>query len=126
KSSQPHSDKMYLIKVVILSLTALFSLLPVTGYSQNLNNTSIASSDFCDTIPFEYIRGKMIISVSVNQHVSKFIVDTGAPLLISDKLQSELNLEASQNGTVRDVTGQTGKIPVVSIPEINIGTIRFT
>ncbi len=98
---------------------------PLVALSQNINKSKIAARNFCDTIPFEYTRGKMVIQAIVNDQQKRFILDTGAPLLISEELQGSVKAQVSGSGNVTDVAGNTIEQPIVTVPEIRIGNIAF-
>ena len=101
-------------------------LLPVAVIGQNLNDSKISTKNFCDTIPFEYISGKIIVNVAINNQQKRFIFDTGAPCLISQKLMHSFNIPAISTGDITDVTGKTLKQQIVNVPTIKLGHIEFT
>lgn len=39
-------------------------------FTQNINKSEITVHDFCDTIPFEYTRGKIIVKVLTNKNLN--------------------------------------------------------
>lgn len=103
----------------------LFSAILSDCLGQNINRSKIAVQNFCDTIPFEYFKGKIIVEVAIHDQSKRFIFDTGAPLLISDELQSTLNAPVIGSGSVIDVVGNTVSQSIVSIPSLALGKIFF-
>lgn len=61
---------------------------------------------FADTLAFEWVRNKIIVPVVVNGKPYRFILDTGAPLIVSDVLEDIWNAEAQTPVTLRDQSGK--------------------
>lgn len=86
---------------------------------------ALAQNTFCDTIPFQYINGKMVVSVQINNQNRRFIFDTGAPLLISDDLQQEMKNRVTGKASVKDVAGNIVEEQTILIPSFKLGNIPF-
>lgn len=114
-------SKSFLIAIVVLLLA-----LPAICHAQNLNASKIHTSNFCDTIPFEYVKNKIIVKLTIENKERRFILDTGAPFLISEQLRAELNLKSKHKIETTDVTGRSNDIPVVKMPEIQVGNVSFS
>ncbi|MGJ1433023.1 aspartyl protease family protein [Sphingobacterium spiritivorum] len=117
---------MTLSKLSFIAMMAFLFMLPDIGNAQNLNASKIKVSNFCDTIPFEYVKNKIIIKLTIENKERRFILDTGAPFLISEQLRAELNLKSKHKIATTDVTGKSSDIPVVKMPDIQIGNIAFS
>lgn len=104
----------------------LFLLLsPLVGFTQNINKSEITVHDFCDTIPFEYTRGKIIVTVLINKQPKRFVFDTGAPLLISSDLMTANNNTIAGSATVTDAGGKTIEQKIVKVPDLTLGNVSF-
>lgn len=106
-------------------LLSLLLLLPLLAFGQNLNKSTLAVSNFCDTIPFEYVKGKMLVKVKINNQPRTFIFDTGAPLLISEELQKQMDNTIIGSGALKDITGKTIEQQIVKLDRLNIGDLAF-
>lgn len=85
--------------------------------------TNSLQKNFCDTISFEYIKNKILIPVLINGKIRKFIFDTGASLVISDEIQSEMkNLKLPSKQTC-DISGIRNTMSMVRISELQIGSL---
>ncbi|MBK1442785.1 clan AA aspartic protease, partial [Parapedobacter sp. ISTM3] len=104
----------------------VFLLFPIAVLGQNINKSKITINNFCDTIPFEYTRGKIIVNVDVNNQRKRFIFDTGAPCLISTNLMHAINATVVGTGHITDVTGKAQEQQIVNVPEIKLGNVQFT
>lgn len=61
----------------------IVSLLMVTvsfGQKSDFRSGTILQKNFCDTIPFEFVKNKIIIALKVNGVDKRFIFDTGSVL----------------------------------------------
>lgn len=91
----------------------------------NLNQGGNFNAPFCDTIPFEYIRGKIVIPVEIHQKVRKFIFDTGAPLMIFESLWQETGTELYSQATGTDAVGSQLNLDITKVESFEIGTTKF-
>ncbi|OYU81713.1 MAG: hypothetical protein CFE23_02175 [Flavobacterium sp. BFFFF1] len=109
--------------------TILFILLLLNGlcYSQslNLNQGTIKNEDYFVELPFEYVNGKIIIPVKINDKTYKFLLDTGAPNCVFKNLNTVLNPEIVQSISVLDANNNKSTMNVVKLPDIAIGNIIF-
>jgi len=104
----------------------VFLLFPTAIFGQDINKSKITVNNYCDTIPFEYIRGKIIVNVEVNNQQKRFIFDTGAPCLISENLLHTTNAPVVGTGIITDVTGRNQQQQIVKVPELKLGNVPFT
>ncbi|MGJ1470802.1 aspartyl protease family protein [Sphingobacterium spiritivorum] len=117
---------MPLSRSTLVAIMVFLLALPAICHAQNLNAAKIHNSNFCDTIPFEYVKNKIIVKLTIENKERRFILDTGAPLLISEQLRAELNLKSKHKIETTDVTGRSNDIPVVKMPEIQFGNVSFS
>lgn len=117
-----------LLIVTVTKLILCFLAIPILSYGQakvNFNEGSIAQSRFCDTIPFEFIKDKMIVKVKINHKTKRFIVDTGNTLAISDELQTEMNNEVLDSVFQMDAVGSRKKRITVKVGAFELGNLTF-
>jgi hypothetical protein len=111
-----------------LLLQALLFLCTATNsFAQKVDfiNGTIKQQNFCDTIPFEYVRNKIIITVKVNGVSKRFVFDTGAVLTISEELQNAMKYAKLGSVEVGDVNGKSSDAKIVSVKEMQIGNLTF-
>ncbi|MGV9004374.1 retropepsin-like aspartic protease [Flavobacterium sp.] len=110
------------IKLVItLFLTFFFT------FSQNVNfdKGNIVGKKYFEEISVELVHQKIIVPVIINGKTYQFLLDTGAPNIISKKVFDELNLQ--QAGTVKtsDANNLKQIIKATEIPSMQIGNLVF-
>jgi Aspartyl protease len=110
-------------KIILFLLT-----LPIFTKGQNkinLNQGIIVQKEFCDTIPFKYVRNKIIIEVKINGEKKNFILDTGSTLCISDEIQGKMKNPIWGNFSPVDAYGQKRQISFIKGKELQLGSVTF-
>jgi hypothetical protein len=111
----------------------LLTLLILTFYASSifaqiftLNHGKIKQKHYLQEIPYQKKREGLIVPVTINGKEYKFIFDTGAPLIISDKIYKELNLRTIRLKNMGDASGENKKqVRFILLPEIDIQGITF-
>lgn len=112
----------------ILILTLLWALPGVAARAQSftLNAGGTGQENYFTVIPYENIKGKIIIPVSLQGKKYRFILDTGAPNSISSALAEVLQPALLNKISVTDQSGRTDSMKVVSLPDVMLGDVTFT
>jgi predicted aspartyl protease len=86
----------------------------------------LVNKDFLTAIPYSHSSDSAaMIVISINRRRKQFMVDTGAPLVISRSLQDELSFPVLQSGTTIDSSGDSVRIEIVRVNELSIGPLLF-
>ena len=114
------------------SMKRFFTLFVITLFASsmlaqsfNFNQGSIKQKKYLEKILFQNINGKLIVPVTINGKTYNFVIDTGAPLTISDKLYKELNLPIISQKEITDVSGRKKEVKIISLPELHLQEITF-
>ncbi|MDR2286466.1 MAG: retroviral-like aspartic protease family protein [Prevotellaceae bacterium] len=92
-------------------------------FSFNRGNTE--QTNYYIEIPYQNINRKIVIEVILNGKTRKFLVDTGAPLTITENLFKEMKLPVLRNESLKDANGIEDSAKVVSLSGLNIGGVIF-
>ncbi|WP_438969404.1 aspartyl protease family protein [Nonlabens sp.] len=111
--------KKFLFLIIALLLIGCGSI------DKILNAGKIANTDYKEIIPFNYDYNFALIDVEINSKKYTFLVDTGAPTLISSTIYKDLNIETEDYVAVEDSQGQINTQEVVVIPEMKIGNLIY-
>ncbi len=76
-------------------------------------------------IPYEWVQNKIIVQVEIQGKAKRFIWDTGAPLLISDRLATEIHIDTLAVKKVSDVNNQNDSLYMIKVDGITIGRVGF-
>lgn len=109
-------------------LTLIFSFFILCAFGQNvdLNSGSFVNSDYFIELPFQKVNNKLIVDVEIGGKKRKFILDTGAPMVISTTLFNELNYTALSKQNVSDINQNIDSLLFVKIDSLKIGNEFIT
>ncbi len=85
----------------------------------------VAQTIFKEQIPFELRSGIIVVEVYIKGVAYKFILDTGAPTVISKQLAETLDLSYVTKNKVSDSQGNAQNLGFIEIDEFTIGNIQF-
>ena len=105
----------------------LFIALSSFSFAQNidLNKGNTKEESYYTEIQFEYVNGKIIIPILINEKTYRFLLDTGAPNLITKKLAETLKQKSLQEIKVSDANDNKSSMNFVELPNITIGNVVF-
>ena len=116
------------MKTVLKAFLLFVLIIPFTTYSQkpfSFNQGGTKSTAYLSVIDYKMVKGKVIVKVSINDKVHDFILDTGAPTIITQKLFDELQPPSLTSLEVSDQSGLKNNMQVVSLPSITFGNVTF-
>lgn len=82
--------------------------------------------DYFSVIPYENVRSKIIVDVTLAGESYKFLVDTGAPTVINRKLYDKLKPIVLNRVPITDQSGKEDSLEVVLLPSLTFGGVEFT
>ncbi|MEZ4919471.1 MAG: retropepsin-like aspartic protease [Saprospiraceae bacterium] len=106
-----------------MTRTLVLLLLPFFVNCQNKG--SLLNTNFYQELPFEVIRDKILVPVTIQGETYKFILDSGGKLDISKRLQDKFNFEKLGTMKVSGVNGISITIDKVKIPLVQLGDLKF-
>jgi Aspartyl protease len=90
-----------------------------------MDSGKLEQKDFTETIRFDDPLDLVIIPVSINGTIYRFLFDTGAPNVISVELQQKYRFESITKKSIRDSEGKTQKVRYIKLDSVLIGNIKF-
>jgi hypothetical protein len=108
--------------------TVIFFLVITLSFAQenlSFNEGKAKTLDYHGEILFENINGKIILPVTVANEPYKFILDTGTPTAISERLSKKLNPSSISKIAITDINQQADSLAVLRLNNIAIGPIEF-
>jgi len=90
-----------------------------------LDAGKISQKEFLEEIDFELEHGKIIIPVSLAGQTYRFLLDTGAPNIISKRVANILNPASKRDVNVVDANNTTQNMEMVPLPEMRLGSLQF-
>lgn len=77
------------------------------------------------TIPIHFVNNWPLVNVQINDKDYVFLLDTGAPTVISKKIYDDLNIKPYVQQKVTDSQGESAKQDFVVISEMLVESLRF-
>jgi len=90
-----------------------------------LNQGGVSQESYYETLSFDYIKDKIILPITINGKTRRFIFDTGAPTIISEALQKELNYDTLRKARISDVNQNEDSVTFVKADHIFLGELEF-
>jgi len=106
-------------------LIVALAIISCGGVAKVFKSGEVASKNYFESIPFNYDHKIALIDVKIQGETYEFLVDTGAPTCISNKIYEKLNIEPAKTINVADAYGKTNKRQLVLVPEIKIGDLIY-
>ncbi|MBF4984251.1 clan AA aspartic protease [Nonlabens mediterrranea] len=112
------------MKKLLYIILALF-MISCGSLSKTLNGGQVAQTNYKEIIDFNYDYNFALIDVIINKKKYIFLVDTGAPTVISHQIYRDLNVDSAHSTNVTDSQGQSNNQEVVIIPDVRIGKLVY-
>lgn len=105
----------------------IFLFIVAQSFSQNnvFKGRLITEKNYYAELEFEFISEKIIVPIIIENKTYRFLLDTGAPNLISAKLKSVITTTSIKKINITDANNRRSSMEIVSIPEIMFGGVSF-
>jgi len=114
----------FMFKIKIFFLAILISQVCVSQ-NFNLNKGTVQTKDYYSEISFEYVKSKIIVPVEIEGKNYRFLLDTGAPNIISQELSQIIKNDSLATIPITDINQKKKDLKVVSIPKLVLGDVVF-
>jgi len=107
---------------LLLGIAAGCSSLKAIKYARS---GSVSQSAFKTEVAFEMRYGLIVLKVEIHGKEYDFLLDTGAPNIISKELALQLGIKAAGTGKAGDSQGGSRRLEFAAIDSIGIGDLQF-
>ena len=90
-----------------------------------LSSGAVLQENFIETLSFENKRGYVIVPVQIDGNNYDFLLDTGAPNVLSKELADQLKLKQAFKEKIIDSSGDSDDLSFVRIPKLKLGKVEF-
>ncbi len=111
------------MKNILLSFL-VFALFTSCKSTQIFDEGSISLPEK-QTIQINYLKNLPLVNVSLGNKEYVFLIDTGAPTVISTEIYNQLNLKPEFTQNVNDANNNKAKQIFTTIPEMNVQGVNF-
>ncbi len=105
-------------------ITIIFIFVFYVGFAQGFNSGT-NQTDFYTEFNYEWINEKIIIPVEIEGITYRFLLDTGAPNVITANLYKKITTQFQQTISISDANNKKDSLDLVTIPEMKIGNISY-
>ena len=113
------------MKIRFLTILIFLTSWSICSQEVNFDLGSTKEKNYFEEISYESVYDKVVIPVAINGKEFRFLLDTGAPNVISKKVLEELNLVNTKKINVSDANNLEQSMQAVEIPKIKIGNLTF-
>ena len=108
-------------RTLILALLLVSNLCPAQSFNAGFPTTV----NYYQELPYREVNGKIIIEVGIAGSMHQFLLDTGAPTIISDDLAKRLRDTAVITASISDAYAHVDTAKIATVATIRLGEIRF-
>ena len=108
---------LYFLLISLVSNSVLF------GQSLKTDKGRIVQTNYFEEITFEIVYEKIIVPVTIDNKTYRFILDTGAPNLISEEVAKEIGLKNIKTISVKDANNNIGNLKIGTLKTIQLGNL---
>lgn len=108
--------------------TALFVLLTLSVFAQGeprMNTGTIRQTQYFEKVPYTSSMDKLFLEVVKDGEKYNFLFDTGAPLVLSERLFNKLQPKVLGRVNVGSESGGTDSLTIFSLKELSLGGLTF-
>ncbi|QDO95092.1 hypothetical protein FNB79_14300 [Formosa sediminum] len=103
----------------------IFLVTQIYAQKIDLNIGEIPADDYFETIDFEFETEKIIVPVEIEGVTYKFILDTGAPNIITKDISNVIAPKFLNTIPITDASGIKENLDVVSVNQLKFGDLVF-
>lgn len=111
------------IVFLVFCINLLFS--PSYAQKRNFKAGKVNASNYFLELPFEFEKNKIIIPVEIKGKTYRFLLDTGAPNIISKEIHEILRPKKTSVLSANDANKLSQKLEIVTIKSLKLGTLEF-
>ena len=117
---------MFKHSLIIFAFSLILASCQTLKTIKLLKGGEVVQKEFTTTVPFEMRMGLIVLKVKINGEYYDFVLDTGAPNVISKELALTLKLGNLSERKVSDSQNASQNLGFTKVPKIEIGGIEFT
>ncbi|MFN3753939.1 retropepsin-like aspartic protease [Flavobacterium sp.] len=106
-------------------LVLLFLTVHLCAQELSFDQGNIKGKNYYEEIDFEIVNDKIIIPVTINDKTYKFLLDTGAPNLITKRLKDEISIQSLKRIPVSDANNQVDTLEMIAVKSIKLKNLNF-
>lgn len=110
--------------LLLLAFCMLLSCKTTSSY-QIMASGTIAATHYSDTVSFNFDYNLPLIAVEIEGEIYNFLLDTGAPSVISPELFQKLQLKSLHSTKISDSNNISNTEIITRVPKMKIGNLIY-
>ncbi|WP_299335157.1 retropepsin-like aspartic protease [uncultured Psychroserpens sp.] len=110
---------------VVLNIVIIACSLAVFAQNSSLKKGSVNGKNYYEEIEFEFEKNKIIIPVEIEDKTYRFLLDTGAPNIISYEVFKAIQPKVITTIPTNDANRKKQNLDVVSVESLKLGKTEF-
>lgn len=113
------------MKIRFLYFVIIFVSSNYFFYGQGLKDDKgkIIQTNYFEEIDFEIVHDKIIVPVTINNKTYRFMLDTGAPNLISEEVANKVDLKKIETISVKDANNNVENLKIGNLNTLQLGNL---
>ncbi len=107
-------------KFLLVLIASLLFILSSKAQVFEFNQGGFQEENYLVELPYENIRSKIIVTVEISGQPKKFILDTGAPMAISERVYQEINPPIFSKQEISDIHNKKDSLVIVLLNDLKL------
>lgn len=107
-------------KLLLVLIASLFFVLDTKAQAFDFNQGGFQDENYLVELPYESIRGKIVVTVQVSGQPKRFLLDTGAPVAISERVYQEINPPILSKQEISDIHNKKDSLLIVLLNDLKL------
>lgn len=107
-------------KLLLVLIASLFFVSNSKAQAFDFNQGGFQEENYLVELPYENIRGKIVVTVLVSGQPKRFILDTGAPMAISERVYQEINPPIFSKQEISDINNKKDSLVIVLLNDLKL------
>lgn len=107
-------------KLLLVLIASLFFVSNSKAQTFGFNEGGFQEENYLIELPYENIRSKIIITVEISGLPKRFLLDTGAPMAISERVYQEINPPILSKQEISDIHNKKDSLLIVLLNDLKL------
>ncbi|MFM9947163.1 MAG: aspartyl protease family protein [Saprospiraceae bacterium] len=107
-------------KLLLVLIASLLFILNIKAQAFDFNQGGFQEENYLIELPYENIRGKIVVTVQVSGQPKRFLLDTGAPVAISERVYQEINPPILSKQEIFDIHNKKDSLVIVLLNDLKL------
>ncbi|WCO03278.1 retropepsin-like aspartic protease [Psychroserpens ponticola] len=97
----------------------------ICAQTKTFKDGKVKTNNYFEELPFEFEKNKIIIPVEIQGTIYRFLLDTGAPNIISKEVQKAIEPRSVVTLSTSDANNLKQDLDIVTLESLKLGSVEF-